>query len=171
MWQADSDASLTEVHEMSLDLLSRSVGERHRQVESMAVVAKPAVEDHVAGRGKSAHGLLHRDRFFENEGGGRVLKFCASVRTADDDQRHGIQSSAQAAQKTGAAFEVAVDDQSVDFCFRQLGARPRRFWFHIHADVQTAKNALEHADFSPIPRNHHRRQCHTVTLVWGGFRL
>src|SRR5208282_54388 len=60
--QADSQPSLAEVHEMSFNSVPGSVAERYRQVQRVTVIAQPAVENHVACRGKRAHRLLHRDR-------------------------------------------------------------------------------------------------------------
>ena len=75
---------------MGFNFLSGAVSEAYRQIERVTVIAEPAVEDHVASRGKSAHGLLYRNRLLENKCCDRVLQVCVAVRTADDDQRHRV---------------------------------------------------------------------------------
>lgn len=48
--QPDAHAALAEVQKMTFDPLSGSVREAYRQVKSMAVVAEPAIENHVTCR-------------------------------------------------------------------------------------------------------------------------
>ena len=124
-----------------------------RKVQSVAVVAEPAIQNHVPRRGERVHGLLHGDRLLKNECRIAVFEAIAGIRAADDDQGYGVQVVVEIVQEVGSACQIAIDDQGVHFGPRQLGARP--FWlrFNVHTDVEAAQNAFQYADFRPVTGN------------------
>ena len=64
--------------------------------------------------------------------------------------------SLQVAKQAIAAAQITIDNQRIDLRSFQFGLRPLRLRFHVAIDVKTTEDALQYADFLPIPRNHHR---------------
>ncbi len=66
----------------------------------------------------------------------------------------------QFAKELARAVQVAVNNQGIDFGFREPRKSSLRFALDGHIHVQAAKNAFQNTDFLPITRNYHRRECH-----------
>ena len=64
--------------------------------------------------------------------------------------------SLQVAKQAIAAAQITIDNQRIDLRSFQFGLRPLRLRFYVAIDVKTTEDALQYADFLPIPRNHHR---------------
>src|SRR6266852_7765016 len=102
-------------------------------------------------------GLLNRDGLFKDERSAFGLKIPATAGTADDDKRHGVVDRAvlQPVQESSRSRQVKIDNKSVNFRLGQLGLGALRFRLYIYSNVQTTENALEHADFLQVARDHH----------------
>ena len=70
----------------------------------------------------------------------------------------------QFAEQLRASVQVAIDDQSVDFRFAEAFQRPLWFVFDGNSDLESAKDALQNADFLPVTRDHNRGKCHVFTV-------
>jgi hypothetical protein len=163
-------AALAHVDEMRRDGGIAVAVQRYRHLQSRAVIAQATVENHIARGGKRAYRLLHRNRFLE--GKQRASRFDGLGRwRSHDDERHGVQLTfalLQFVEKLGAAVEIAVDNEGVDFGTVEAGHGPLWFLFDGHIHVETAEDALQNADFLPIARNHHRGKSHELNLAADG---
>ena len=63
--QTHSNATLAEIHEVCRLAFSILVRKRYGNIQSLAMVAEPFIQNHVSRRGQSVHRLLYRDWFFE----------------------------------------------------------------------------------------------------------
>ena len=81
------------------------------------MIAQASVENHVARRGESAHGLFHGDRFLEGKQRAGLIQILADSAAPHDDQRNRSRLSFHAlqfAQELRAAIQIAVHDEGVD---------------------------------------------------------
>src|SRR5579864_196442 len=105
------------------------------------MVAETPVEDHAAGSGKRAHGLLDRNWFFEGEKRACVVEAIIAAGPAHDNERHSVGAlfdALELIEELRAAVQVAVDNQSVDFRFSDPRQGALRFLFHCNFYVKTA---------------------------------
>src|SRR5439155_15638251 len=106
--------------------------------------------------------LLDRNWFLKDERRSLGFESVSSLRTADNNQRCRIADRAteHVTQKPGGAIQVAIDDQGIDLRFREPRPSAIGLGYDIDSDMQATQNALEHADFWPIARNHHGGKRH-----------
>ena len=92
-------------------------------------------------------------------------------RSAHNHQRHRTRARSfalQFAKQLPRAIQVTVNNQSINFGFREPGEGSLRFALDSNIHVQAAKNAFQNTDFLPITRNHHRRECHASNFIHPG---
>src|SRR5215813_5714176 len=86
-------------------------------IEAMAMIAKPAIENDVARSRQGVHRLFDRDGLLKNKGSIHSFRTKAATRAADNDQWYRVLEfrALQVAQQATTALQVTIDDQGVDF--------------------------------------------------------
>ena len=68
-------------------------------------------------------------------------------------------------QELRDAIQIAVDNECVDFGFGNAGQRLLRVPLNFNIHVETREDTFQNAHFLPVARDHHRGECHALTVA------
>jgi hypothetical protein len=161
-------STLAQIDQLSRGFLLAEALQRNRHIDPSAMVAQAAVKNHIAGGGERVHGLFYRDGLVKRKHCAAVFHIAMALRATHDYERDSADArnfALQLAKKLAGTVEVAIDNESVDFGFGEPGKSPLRIVLDGNIHVKAAENAFENADFLPVTRNNHRRECHAFTVL------